>query len=389
MVHFVSDSHEMEKHLRKIHDLVCANGSFVHEDIVICSQNGSLTIEAPARVVEQQKLMMLPDEALLPLEKFELVLNGDDICIESNTDFVSPVQVQLMEEMLALYNLNGKIAEHKRSATHSLYHLDRELLAHVADEKLIASMAQWNDKNFYIEAFMASRRLGRKLKGDPTKKQSVLMPLIDFFNHHPQAYSFGDDDGRLMTRMFTTPETGRECFVRYGKLDDHHVFLSYGYPETKSPMVESHSMEIDVPGFGTIQIHKRPAAPHNLKNIPRQQKGLEPFLSPIAINEDRTRLTIGCVWIPPKGAPRALRRVLGMYFERMKSGMSFGQMSAFVDEAEHQIIDNNCKYYSELKGKLENHIAKPGAEQILENAKIMVDSQLRKITAYSFDAARS
>src|SRR5690606_28822123 len=77
----------------------------------------------PAR----EKILILPKEALLPVEKFRLGLEGNDIVIKSHDKDLSKGQVEMMETMTALYNLTGKIADIKKTATLGLYYKDRPL----------------------------------------------------------------------------------------------------------------------------------------------------------------------------------------------------------------------------------------------------------------------
>ncbi len=389
MVEITADTHEIEQQLLKLKEVLVSNGAFIHEDLVICCKGGNLTIEAPHSIPERQRLVAVPGDALLTLDHCQLSLNGDDICIDSTSEAMSPVQVTLLEIMTTLYNLTGKIAFHKASTTHALYHHDTELLERLAGKQLVATCSGWDQGDFYLKSFLASRKLGRKLTPKSVEKSQVLMPLIDFFNHHPLAKGFVNTEAEISVDKSTTAQSGNECFVRYGKHDDFQIMLGYGYAETQSPMVASQPMTIDIPHLGVIELQRRHNASHNFKELPGQLRGLERYLPPVRLSDDRTHLMFGSLSIPPASAPRAMRRVLEFFIGRMYTGKHFTEVFQFANDAEQQVIDNNVKFYTDLISDLETYVAKPGSEQIIENVKVSAASQLGKVKAYSFEKARS
>ena len=113
----IADDPELERHLARLHDLIVSNGGFVHEECVIVVQDGNLRIEAPRSVPEGIELIRVPEALLLSVDDFGLYQDGDDIRIGTPSDSVTPVQAELMDSMIAIYNISGKILHHFTNIT--------------------------------------------------------------------------------------------------------------------------------------------------------------------------------------------------------------------------------------------------------------------------------
>ena len=143
-------------------------------------------------------------------------------------DGVSPLRAQLMQLMLDLFNLTRKVAQHKRSvpwwlaAAHSPKSCPSS--CGCATNPVLRGYAEAArrglDDTFTIETFFLSRTLAMK-KDDKTPPVRVLMPIVDFMNHHHSGSPYntlGDAKGFGLVMLNMQPVAGSaECFARYGR----------------------------------------------------------------------------------------------------------------------------------------------------------------------------
>ncbi len=382
MVQIISDNSEVEQQLGHLCDLARARGALLNEDLTIACKGGNLSLEAPEVVPQSALLLALSPGAALPFNQFQLALQGDDISIASTSKDMPPEQVALLETMVSIYNLTHKVAAHRASSVDMLFFQDEALLRRITSDDFVQMCARRGADDFVLKSFLIAREFDFRADRTESGRNLVINPIADFLNNHPMANGFAQLDGKVAVGKFAASDTGNECFVKYGPHDDHLMLTGYGYVETRTPFVVSQELELDVPGLGILQIHRRPDMPHNFNPVPPQLEGLERFLSPVRISKEGKRLEIGCLHIPPKNSPRALRRILRFFFSKMSGQPKGRQLSQLVKDVEQQIVDANRAYYTDLLRDLAGYTAKPGTGLIVENIKAMAKSQLGKIDAY-------
>ena len=381
MVEIIADTKEIEQHLNNLVTGVENAGGFLNPHLRICCRDKNLTIEADESVQLGRSLISLPRTATLPLAQMNLQVEGNDIQLRA-TGEMSAEQVKLAEAMVAIYNLTSKIAAHRECATDLLAYTDPDLLRRLTSDVFVARCLEQDETSFVLRSFLRGREFDHPSSQDDAAPNLVINPVIDFFNHHPLATSFGNDHGRTFVTRFSADASGAECFVRYGQHDDHMMLVGYAYAETKTPFVISQDMEIELPGIGTLVIHRRPELAHNFSAIPAQLRGAEPFLSAMKFDPEKRRLEIGCLHIPPATMPHALRRILRFSIRGMKEGLRGRKLSEAVKSAEGQVVARNRAFYADLLQDLESYTLKPGTELIVDNIKTVAASQLAKINAY-------
>ncbi len=389
IINLGTDNSEIEHHLQILVKLCLEGSAELNDRLNIRSFEGDLSISAPAELPTNETLIKLPPTVLLPIPSFELELRDTEISIASISGELSATQQKLLESMVAIYNITDKVHRYQSCSTDTLYHLDRELLVRLTNTQYVSNYDAWSKENFLLQSFLKSRYLKKKVAENSDEKVSVLMPLVDFFNHHPLAPGFSGGAKAIKVTRYSDPEGGEECYVRYGRQDDHQILVGYGYTETRCPAVLSIPMELPIGNTATLKLLRNYSAKHNFKQLPTALNDLAAYLSPVQFSEDKRSLTLGCLRIPPKNAPRAMRRILSFWINRMDHGGTRSEVSRLVDEAEITIVDKNHSYYTKLLSDLESCAPVPGTEIQVENIKIMARSQLNKIEAYSFERAKS
>jgi hypothetical protein len=120
MVSIAADNLQVERSLRKIVALSKESGAEFSDDLVLKSVNGYLSVEAPPESAGKV-LVRLPWDCLVPFSPFRLSIVNDDLVISSYEEGLTDECVTLMEALLELFNLTGKVADHRRTSL-ATYH---------------------------------------------------------------------------------------------------------------------------------------------------------------------------------------------------------------------------------------------------------------------------
>ena len=383
MVRVVSDSgcFEVEQEILRLADAVSMAGGCLDDRITVVCKDGALSIEAPLSVPVGTRLIKLPDSALLPVNEFKIAVQGDDCCLVSHSDVVTSAQIRIMEHLLNVYNLTGKIAFQRRTNSLRLARHFPELFSSLALPNAAEIYARKSRAEFDLETFFLSRQLGRGANWRDTKV-TVLMPIMDLVNHHPRAQTYHDIPAALSISLFHASPENPECFVRYGGYDAHDMWLTFSYPDREAAFVNVRPMIIDLGEMGIINVMQS-RKPIDNESIPAGMEDLGFFLPPMRYFPEASNVQVGFLRIPPSTAPRALRRVLDLLVSRLNPYASKMSRDNAVLEAERQAVDGTRSYYKEMALLLERADIPEDLEIILSNANEMVDIQLKLIDAYA------
>jgi len=408
MVNIVCDDAAIEKTLIDLYRQVQAGGGFVHDKLTIASKQGEFQILAADDVPQAEKILMLPKQCLLPADSFTLGLEDNTIIIKAHDETLSSAQVEMMETMVALYNLTGKIATQKRISTLSLYYEDTalfEMLLRGRSKEGVAPFEEMvaREKNdFYIQSFIKTRVLGFKVAGRKSagqhEKINVLMPIIDFLNHHPAAAGFvrrfaggggsggeDQDQGEVTILKYSPARDNEECYVNYGPYEALDTLLHYNYTDRNAGFVRSVPLTYRLPGVGTISVCSS-VGRVEFKSLPEKLQNIRFYIPGFTTDRDRNDVELSFLYIPLGNAPRSMRRVLALALNKLAEGMDEADRVRHVRLMEKQIIGENVKYYSGLLDYMESCELKPELTQIGENIREMARHQLLMIRNYPFFA---
>jgi len=358
--------------------------------LVIRSVAGRLSIEAPM-VRRGAMLIRMPQDCLVPLSALRLALVGDEIVIVSAEPSLNKATIAITEAMFAIYNLSGKLAQHRRTSPWSLIASHLDLLSHITPPSRddfpfsAKDLRSGDDQTVMLAAFLHSRLLTHRPSGR-VKSSPVLVPITDFLNHHwtGAPYSYGRNRAIVMHRSAPLPGNGDECFARYGLHDAYDTWLTYGFVDEDVPFVQSLAITVDLPGVGTIRFGNAPAARESGDGELSAQDS--EFYVPRIFSRKGNHLTAGAVMIPGPQAPRALRRALYTLISEL--GAPRRQHRDLVKRAEQQIHDANLTYYDELKSCLESlSVANDAHSAIRANFVRFCEQQVTRIRNYLSYAA--
>jgi hypothetical protein len=390
MVSILSDNREIERSLKKNVTLLAKAGAEFSDDLVIKCVDGMLSVEAsPASTGKM--LIRLPWDCLFPVEFFELCVADDKIAMLSHEAALTGECVARMEALLELYNLTDKLARHRRTDPWPLLASHPELLKHIVPRlpgDLYAMFQKFlvsgNNDELMVASFLHTRAYDyRETENAPALP--VLMPVIEFLNHHlqgaPVELEDQPDNDRFLTikRSVPVPGAGNECFAFYGLYDVFDTWMSYGFLDEIAPFVRSIPMTIDLPRLGTIRLANFvKIRPH--EDLPPPVIDLHLFI-PKLLARRGDHIEVASLLLPGPRAPDALRRTLFFLINEMSPG--YPQQGDLVMQAEEQIVAANRTYYANLLASLQTlRLKDPLQGPILDGFVRMCGLQLERIQNY-------
>ncbi len=398
MVQIISDRGEIKRSLRKLVSLVQRNGGWLDERLIIRCERGGFSAHAKINGAHDNWIIKMPPACLLPTDQFQLNLAGDDIRIQSHTSDLSGGRLDLLEVMLELWNQTGKIVTQKETTFWSMSESDPELFRRLVAGRNTHFYAKLEDslyakdqrEQLLIKGLLMSRTSGLRLDPASTGHTQMLMPVVEFLNHHPLAppYTYFDNQHKqheLAIKKFCPfPETA-ECFVRYGFYDAYDLLLNYGYVERNTFFVRSIPMEVSFPGLGTMKVYTSTGQLSN-KHLPPEIADLGVFLPQFFINRNTRVADVGYLLIPQETAPHALRKVLGFIIFHLDSTLPPQKVSDFIEMAEQQVLAENVKFYQDLLEYLQHlDSARKNKHTLqIQSAMEMAGVQLSKLAKYPF-----
>lgn len=242
-----SDNPALGRLLYDLINLVTSNGGHVHPGVRLRARDGQLGIHCGRSMCDADtSLFRLPRELLVPVDSIQWAARDDQLQAISGTEPLTPLQRDLLALHVDLYNASHKLPW----AVGNL-----PALALRSHTPLLQAL-QAIRPGFGQETPQAARAFVRtrvfKLEGS-----RVLMPLIDFLNHHPKGGRFQLDAASM---TMTVAQTGDddECFAAYGgRRDVLDLALHYGYADKRTPFAFVAPLECAAPGLGRLRIAAR------------------------------------------------------------------------------------------------------------------------------------
>ena len=385
-------SPEIERHLAAMAELLLGDGS-VFSDALRIEQRGNDLSMLSAPEASPGLLLKLSVSCLVPMEDFELRAQADDIVIGRTAANVTPLRSALLEHQLAVFNLTGKLAVHR--AINPAFHYDEAhaLLRHVyraRTQKLefareLQAMAPGPRE---LSAFLYTRTLQIKLPDRPQPSR-VLMPYIDYANHHPLAPSLVPlaKDGRnealgiVNSRMVKGSD---EVFYSDSQLSDAlDIYLNYHFvvPDDATPFVRSLPVTVELGEHGTLSIDAGRPVSHT-GELAAQDQDLKNVL-PATEFTGPGRLLASYLMIDCAGPAPQTRRVLAWLIRRLAGGLDDKAIEPLVREAERQILAANRDFYATMQTLSRERQQSAGPDDpVARDCGMLAAVQLDKLARY-------
>lgn len=370
------------------------------------ARNGELTIHADPAPGRNARLLEVPELCLPPVDAFAFDVRDDRFAIRRALRPLAASEQAAMEAMLAVYNACGKPAAWRRtspwlalgadpgvldrlvagrSQIRHVQNLDRLRSEGATDELLLRHFL--GARAYFLKAVSASRTT----KARPAS--AVLMPFIDFLNHHFAArpYQLTADAGRAERTLWTfgdQPGAGStECFVHYNVIDRLDSYLSYGFLDESAPIVASIPLAIALPEGGTLVVQGEIGGAFS-GQLPSGARDLRTFMPQIR-GADAGRLSVQRLLIPGPDKPMALRRVLRMLLPKALGPTKPAALRAAVESVERQVLRANLDYYEGVHSRASEALqhspdaAPPGRRAALDTVQALAEAQRAHLAAYA------
>jgi|GEM_PF-2886629 len=382
-----SDNPETKDVLTRIRKLISKNGGALNPGIEIISSDGYLSVNSKLERGNHDQLIYVSPACLPFVDDFELSLDGDLIRgkpLVQNSP--SRLHIKTMNLMIELYNLTGKIKEHRDSIP-AIALINSPLLL---DHLYKGGQYQPENNNFQgtdqeiVKSFMNSRVSDFVEDG---KIKGVVMPIIDLFNHHQGAFYYNkknDVDYSGISVFNSKPlMDSDECFVRYNHdCDALGLFIIYGFVDSTTTIVRSVPISIELGNIGCIKINRIATPVIPPESLPPGARDLNKYFP--HINQiNKSTIEISSLIIPSYNGLDSLRRILAILIKILAPNMPGADLNKIIFNTENSILKANAAYYSELQELATNSLnAGHISPRVAETLTLLAETQLSKLSDY-------
>jgi len=368
-------------------------GAFFDKTLILKAQNGNLEMTTSRPGPDQRALMMVPEAAYLPYGKIKFGVEGNNIVIADWGPEISGLKKTMMEKMVRIYNLTHKIAFYKENNPRLVFKDDPEFLQKITSgranttmaEKTLAVLDADDLDQFAITNFLRTRNFA--LRGS----DKLLIPFIDFTNHHAMAKPFNRKKvaghGRTMSLIASEVTPGSaQVFARYGLWDNYDTYLMFGFAQEPSAFVRSVPLEISYDDGKVLKINSRPGMSFKAKLPDAISDIKHPF--PFVNSFSDKAQEVAFMHIPGVQTPRALKRVLGALLNFQGETKTLEEKRKRIFEVETKILEGNLKFYDDmlvfLNARKDRYKDLPAFKEAVKMAKLQ-QKHILEYQAYSFE----
>jgi hypothetical protein len=226
---------------------------------------------------EQRSLVRMPRELLVPLDGAKWDDRTDRFVLINSPDGLSPLQCELLDLHISLYNTAGKLPWFVRNHPGVLLQDNPSVLSAVLRLRPEQEVVWITHAESFIHTRLCwiqpeEASLQQKENGVESSNGSPgLFPVIDIINNRHDAPRFTWQDNTVSVKV----DPGRasaECFAHYGgRRDVLDLALGLGYLDHTTPYAHSAPVQVNVSGFGTLTVEGVTAKPSHVLDPPRVQ----------------------------------------------------------------------------------------------------------------------
>ena len=236
-------------------DLIVSVGGAVHPRMRVVERNGSLSVHLEGDD-DGLPLIRLPESLLVPVDGLDWDSDPGRIAVVRGRTALPGEQQRALDLMLDVYNRTGKAAWARRHLPGCSMPGNEAVFAAVQR----AAPRFGTGRESVAEVFISSRTLHhRPLPDGPGVR--VLMPVVDFLDHHRGGASFRVVDG-VMALAVVRPEEPTSCRVAYGgRRSPLDTVLHFGFVDTSARHARSLGLTVDHPHSpiaGVVVVEGRP-----------------------------------------------------------------------------------------------------------------------------------
>ena len=246
--------------------MVVEGGGFIAPGLRIVERGGSIRIERSLSAPPVERLVMVPPSLLVPTGRLVWVEDRDQLRLASEPAHLTPERRDMLDLLLAIYNGAGK-ARWAQGHPMAVLSEDAALLAITRSIKPDVAVRTGP----LAEMFIANRQVTKGRLAGELRDVPVIMPVMDFMNHHGDGDSFRFHHGQLGVSEVHVAGS-EECVSSYGgRRDAIDWAISHAWVDVETPYVASAPLAIDLPGIGRLVIEGRSTGANHRANPPQTQ----------------------------------------------------------------------------------------------------------------------
>jgi len=350
----VADDPGVAERLEALQDLVLAEGGYIHPALTIKCAGGEFCIESALSPDDRRVVIFVPEACLPDTHAFDVSVNGDRFVWSPRHAGIGETRLRAFGLMMDLYDLTGKAAAHRARLPWLAFAPESPVLdlldaARPGGTDALARVRRGEADAVLVDTFFRSR-----VNRSDDSQASLLMPFIDFANHHSAAGpvlrgELRGDGRRGLGIANSRPEAASaDCRFCYGQRDALDFLVCYGFADRTATVVQSVPFRVDVPGIGRLQVYSMPFAGNccPAARLPEALSDLHLFY-PRTFTGDDGVLRVAYLLVPPAGAPRALRRVIESLLREAAVARG-ADVAAAVAAIEHKLLKVNDRFFDRL-----------------------------------------
>lgn len=391
MTHLNCDNAKIKAPLERLATLIRKEGGMLHDDLVINQCGPSISVSSTQDSSSDEALIRIPRHCLIPIEDFTISMHGENFTIAPTDRVKHPIQIEIAQLMFDIYNQLGKLKFHLESSPHFALKEEPALISALkalrpGRSKYFEMQEAGHSNKAIIESFLKTRTLGiQRTSQKPASR--VLMPFIDYLNHHSGAkgFEFGDsDNGDEYVQVHNCqPVAGNtEVFVRYSRnLDLLDTYMGYGFHDTLSAydFIRSSPLTLTDEKLGKLIIDSV-MAPAFMGQLGPKNKDLRRWLPTLSKGASEKELDASYILIPCRHSKFVLRRSLALLWRSLNPGQQ--DLQDIVNWSEQYVLEENERRFLELVQLAEKPVSTNTSELALQAVRNIGASQLNKLNIY-------
>lgn len=400
MATVISDDDKIGKIIGQLITAIRSNGGYLHPGLTIQCRNKQLSVHAPAGTTIDGYAIKIPHACLMPVDEFQWGLTGNDIVIRSASQRVTPLQREITDLIIDLYNSTDKIGQFRQCCLDLKAKNNYKLIETMYSVRPLSfeSFKQRQSKNeqdIILECFFQTRyyHLFQSSSTDPDDSIRVIIPIIDLTNHHIRGESTRNsvflpetaDEAPFLCIKCASPVRGSdECFHHYGNRDPYELFVGYQYIDRHTDFLRSVPLTVDLGDIGSMEIFSQITSPgYPRSSLPPELVDLYFFIPPLNLTAAGA-IQLGYIYIPGQSAPYSMRRVLVASLRKLNRSLSPQQLEQKVLAAERQILKKNLEFFNKLKELVLATTPRPEDVYFYNLVNELADMLIHRIQSYHF-----
>jgi hypothetical protein len=239
--------------LQQIAELVVGAGAYLDPRLVMLEREGHVTLattEGPA----DTPFISLPRTTLIPVDGLVWDDTALDVTLLNGIDTLTPLQRDLLELHVSMWNATGKrpefLGSHPKAAA-----VDDPGLLDVVRAVRPSFVADGSTSALLRTRTFALRRT-ESTPGEASPTISVVMPILELADHHPDGAPYRFEDDRLGANFQWCDESPL-TYVRYGPMRDSiDLACQYGFVTGAPTFFVSAPLTLDLDGHGALHIQR-------------------------------------------------------------------------------------------------------------------------------------